>query len=969
MSVQNGIGAITDKGLAILAYINSQTVPPDLAFQYFYISDIAVDTPTQGLTLTDPSANLGGGAGTTTKAQLDTFLNSIGCSTEAKNFVGTVTRCDAGGSTSLPLLLTIPVGGIVNPLGNAVPIYSVFVTVESPIPADSSAEYVFWHGLVYYEDNSTTGTYTDDTNLPFYYYPGTNLLLRVNMEYSSGFPETISFTDSQVVEIEAHDELLTSHSTTHLSLGGLNSPTANIDWGAYKITNLADATADGDAVAHGQLTTITDYSQTFTTASALQSHLDSMPKIINHNVTLNFSADTSFETTTITVENFSGGGVLNIAGLSTPTMKNISFDDNSCQIWLKNFRIVPGSSAEPCIEAQHSYDIVLYGMYLKGGDHTTAVASNSGIIHAQYSSKIELLSNVVIEKDASYIPKVGLRASTNSQILCEGWSQADDDAITGIVFYAETGGIITKPPITPGTVSLTSLPRSSAADSEFYEYCINGGIVMGRYGVNTTMSGDFDTDTFTIGTTTIDYVTDVVKLIGPYIPYGRTVDIQFDNGSSPYTMTETIGVYNIQGKGTLKFSSSTGTTVIGRSLGDIFNIKACDSRIEIHDLELNMTNNNSGYGMQLLYLNDVYLEDVTLTYPTQNATGLLCQHINYIQLSNLELDGFDTGIHLYSDVHMNCSLSFGGSQEPAYLFDVSYSDLVVSAITAFKPTSAYFNNSLGSHIKVTDPDVTFSDSWSSAEMYRYINAIPKELTTDWDITINNPSTTYSLTSSLTFEGFYGSGAINVVGDTTTPANCDFDGAYSIVFNECSCEIKFSGIQLNTSAALYGLYIKDCNNRVEISDCEFSNSGSYNVQIDDSTNVYMDDVKFLDTPNTHIYTERSRVIISDVLAGSSTASSYGIYADYGSLISMTSTTNNLAGSSANAAWANGSKIFIQPLTYDGAATGEKSYSNLDEMTNITNPANLNCDTVTVAELADVVGALITRLVENGIIDVT
>lgn len=47
---------------------------------------------------------------------------------------------------------------------------------------------------------------------------------------------------------DTHDENIADSLELALNLGGENSPTANIDWGGQKITNLGNATAAGDAV-------------------------------------------------------------------------------------------------------------------------------------------------------------------------------------------------------------------------------------------------------------------------------------------------------------------------------------------------------------------------------------------------------------------------------------------------------------------------------------------------------------------------------------------------------------------------------------------------------------------------------------------------------------------------------------------------------------------------------------------------
>jgi hypothetical protein len=52
---------------------------------------------------------------------------------------------------------------------------------------------------------------------------------------------------------DSQDDDFTTGINSCLTKNGANSPTANINWGGYKITNLGNATASGDAVHLGQL--------------------------------------------------------------------------------------------------------------------------------------------------------------------------------------------------------------------------------------------------------------------------------------------------------------------------------------------------------------------------------------------------------------------------------------------------------------------------------------------------------------------------------------------------------------------------------------------------------------------------------------------------------------------------------------------------------------------------------------------
>lgn len=59
---------------------------------------------------------------------------------------------------------------------------------------------------------------------------------------------------------DAHDQDIADGITACLKKDGGNSPSANIDWGGFKITNLANGTSSGDAVNKGQLDALSSVS-------------------------------------------------------------------------------------------------------------------------------------------------------------------------------------------------------------------------------------------------------------------------------------------------------------------------------------------------------------------------------------------------------------------------------------------------------------------------------------------------------------------------------------------------------------------------------------------------------------------------------------------------------------------------------------------------------------------------------------
>jgi hypothetical protein len=365
MSKQSGVGTLTYTGRQIAAWhhINGGAI----SFTDFYISS-KVETVS---TITDSAV---GATYNVTKSSLSTLLGANLVYPGSVSAGGSVVI--SGSDIQIPLLLSIPLNAITNDTN----IYTFFIMAEDP--ADSNIEKVFAQGCLYYDDNGTPGVFSDDGNtIAFSYIHGTNLLLRVNLQYSTALPTDVAYTvvDNQAIEIEQHNNDTTSHeatllkrdgsndATADLDIGGFkltdvgtgttgtdavnvtqlrteailadgsNPPTTDIDWDDNKITTLANGVFEDDAVAMNQVRTTSDFTTTYNIATSLElSNLltITLPKRIDHDITITLTAS-------ITIS----------AVLGSPYYRPILFEgfhgEGSIEFNLNNFDINQGAGLIP----------------------------------------------------------------------------------------------------------------------------------------------------------------------------------------------------------------------------------------------------------------------------------------------------------------------------------------------------------------------------------------------------------------------------------------------------------------------------------------------------------------------------------------------------------------------------------------------------------------------------------------------
>ena len=229
-------------------------------------------------------------------------------------------------------------------------------------------------------------------------------------------------------------------------------------------------------------------------------------------------------------------------------------------------------------------------------------------------------------------------------------------------------------------------------------------------------------------------------------------------------------------------------------------------------------------------------------------------------------------------------------------------------------------------------------------------------------------TTNAYFDQIIIEGFYGGGTLLIEGNGSS--NTVFNSDPAVTIRGCSCDVQFDGIGLTGADAAEAstITIDDCPGKVRVNSCAITSAKTGTGSVSEAILVNWSPCVSIENTSVtssaaacYAYTLHSKFSSHVFANGNSTvtndANSYGNYAGQGGLISVDGTV--FGGGTLDSHAGDGGQIV-------GGAS--ETYTNLTKMTNITNPANLNADTVTVAELADVVGALIEALVDNNVIEV-
>lgn len=539
---------------------------------------------------------------------------------------------------------------------------------------DYAPEFVMYNTCLKYDDAVDADTAASILSVP-YIANGSDFNLNITIEQVVGVvPSSYTFTDSRSVEIFTHDNLNTAHNTTHLRLDGGNSPSANVSWGDYKITDLGDATGATDALPYGQISTITTSTIYVSTRAELVSTLNNLAPLINNPTTIIIDEDASdFNDVSLTIENFSGSEYLTIrhsASTQTNKLNSINIVDCSCKIYLDGFEIYGNST---------------YGVYINNcryvyiDDVVFENCSVTAAINATRNSYVRCSD--VIMKGQNNIKAV--KSDYSSKVICGNMKHnASTDYCTSLAFDATYDGVISKP--TYFTVP-TYIIKSNTNEYSKTQY---GGKIYGYWGDGQSFDYTEDvTDQLTIiaETITASGINNALLQAGPYIPYNRRIVVKFDDGTGGQYDTASYQASGFYGEGTLVFSTveasptltlthtAIGSTdyafyfsdnsckilvekltgVFGTSGGVVYVfLENNKNRVIFSDVDFRGTENDGATTLGFNYCNDVLVTSSTIGFNsgTFNA-GDSC----------LTAYGAGTNVEVY-----NCDILNGGTGLSAY---------------------------------------------------------------------------------------------------------------------------------------------------------------------------------------------------------------------------------------------------------------------------------------------------------------
>jgi len=661
---------------------------------------------------------------------------------------------------------------------------------------------------------------TDSTILTHEYISGTQINMRINLRYTSGFPDDISFINTQIIEINEHNFDATSHSTTHLAIAGTNSPTTDIDWDDNKIENLADGTVATDAANCGVVQTYSAELLTGPTFTEAQAYINALPKTLNHNIEIVLNASsTGFDTNSLVISGFSGVGGIYIdgAGLTTEA-QGIFITDCNCVVTIQDFSQLSDGSVGYCLNVDNSRNIYASTNTFKNCDY---------ICHASNNSYINFTGNTIGTSVLN-----GMKASNNSAIDSENWTATN--TITNEVFISESS-----------TIKIIDENQPMTAGSN-YQLISEGGQIIGILG-----SGRSDTDiTFVLDTTAkFDNSQQILKNFGPEIPEGMTFNIDFSGTTS---VGKDLVIDGFYGLGTIEINGNGATSTI-KSIS----IQNCKCAVYIDDvwfntsgsLSLSISNSERVYlnGGKFVSNDDPNTIEIDNSNLTVQSTPVIAK---------------DTSAHsIFMSVNWNSTVISGAWSQPddaaitALVFDVDnggrvligHEDQPYSSAGIFSDISSGGDiiGLLGRNQSIpygATPTFTITKSISTsadftqAEVSKIFNAYGREIPAGTIFRLELAAATFTQASDITIGSVYGAGTLQVIGATAATTHVD---DYGLIFDRILCKLEISeigvreandnGIQCLDCSDVYvyhmfidkstsnGIYLSGCP-KVEIASC-------------------------------------------------------------------------------------------------------------------------------------------------------
>jgi len=223
-------------------------------------------------------------------------------------------------------------------------------------------------------------------------------------------------------------------------------------------------------------------------------------------------------------------------------------------------------------------------------------------------------------------------------------------------------------------------------------------------------------------------------------------------------------------------------------------------------------------------------------------------------------------------------------------------------------------------IPETTRTINFTSSQTASQINAEIETVGRYIPKDVTITFQFANGTYTLNDVLLFNGFYGGGKINVLGNTnetnndslhtTQDVELDFTGSGKdgLSFGFCDVQIHILNLKISADESVDGVYLVSCSNDNRFwygfIDMASTASGGYGLKANMASSIYVRETYF-SKGQFGIGADVNSRVYSVENDDTGTQPSYGLRALAGGVIAKNSTQPS--GSAGNESVANGGEI--------------------------------------------------------------
>jgi len=670
---------------------------------------------------------------------------------------------------------------------------------------DTTTAYSSSDGVTTSEESTNL---TTSSVLPFVYNAdGAVNLFKINLRFSSGFPTNLNFLNTAVQEIEEHDVSASSHATTHLALGGTNSPTTDIDWDDNKIENLAIGTVSTDAANCGVVQTYSTDTLTGATFAQAQAYIDALPKRLNHDFTLNINASsTGFDSgVALVIEGFHGKGIININGSGLLTeLTGLQILNCDCKVDIYNLTdFVDDTTNYASLYIKNSRNVYVHGNLFNNCTNIALIDENSYVLFDGNFHGVSITN--------------GITVIDGSEIVTGGWQSYLTNTITNKAYYCDSG-----------IVRLKDINQPTVAGSDYFE-TINGGQLVGILG-----SGRNDTDVTYNVNTAAKYTNSeqTLKLFGPEVPEGMTFDINLTGETGANLIVD-----GFHGSGKIVITGNGSTNTKNQ-----IKVLNCDCDVEIDNVffattgttSLHIENcknvilydsafrsNNHTHTIEII--NSKFTNETNLVSNSINST--VSAHTIFMKVDNSKIvsgpwnQNADTDITgLVFDIYSGGRVIISDENQP-YASAGSF-----SKITNGGDIIGLLGRNQSGPVTITIPISSTTDI-EQASINKIFNAYGREIPAGTKFVLDMANATFNLTAQAvetTIGSVYGAGTLELTGDSLN----SLISGYGLIFDNIMCKLEINAMGFDT-VANNGLSCINCEN-VVITDITSDNATTAGV---------------------------------------------------------------------------------------------------------------------------------------------